>query len=183
VTPAGLAALSRFTYTLSGDTLNVGATNLVLGQPQSLLSVNGGVSISSDQAVKQASQFWSTPSDRRIKDRIRTVEVDPAFEERFQTYRVRHYYYRPEFVSEHQFSPREQIGLIADEALETHPATVDISPIHPAYGLEDFKTVNPHSIFYEMLAVVQAHARRIGELEAEVARLHAGQISAAGRPI
>jgi len=171
VTPAGVAALSRLVYTSNNDVLSVNATTLVLGRPQSLVSINGGVNISTDNAVKQTSQFWSTPSDRRIKERIRPVEVDPAFEAKFLEYRVKRYFYAPEFIRDHGFSEADQIGLIADEALESHPATVVVTPLHPDYGLEDFKTVNPHSIFYEMLAIVQSHSRRIAELEAELARI------------
>ena len=162
-----VSAIAQLSYTGNDDTLSIKCTSLVLDVPSSSLRVNGGVNISTDIAVKQSSQFWSTPSDRRIKDRIRTVEPAEA-DASLRRYRVARYHYAPAFVgAPHGFPAAEQMGLIADEVLETHPQAVHVHA-EPVYGLDHFKTVNPHTIFYEMLAVVQAHSARIAELESRL---------------
>jgi len=166
VSTSSVAAIVRLQYADDNDTMQVLCTTLSMGAPNSLVQVNGGVNISSDQAVKQSSQFWSTPSDSRIKTEVRDLEAGPEADHRLLQYRVVRYRYREPFVREHGFSPREQIGLIADEVLATHPEAVDVCRTRATYGLDEFKTVNPHSIFYEMLGTVQSLCRRVEALEA-----------------
>jgi hypothetical protein len=151
---------------------DAGSSNNALGSVKitANLAVSGDMVLATDMAQKLSSQFWSAHSDRRIKTDIRTVEATPALSDAFQQYRVTNFRYGPEFIRQHGYSPDEQIGLIADEVQRTHPQMVEESR-EPVHGMHRFKTVNPHSLFYEMVVLVQHHSRRIEQLEQEVRHL------------
>ena len=160
--------LDIVSYEVGKDTTTIGSS-LVVDKP---VTLKGTLVLNTDSATKLTSQFWLAHSDRRIKTNIRTAEDSPELAASFQKYRVVKYHYAAPFVKKFGYSDREQIGLIADEVLESHPHMVEVSA-EPVHDLSEFKTVDPHSLFYEMVVLVQGHTRRILELERNISSLRA----------
>jgi hypothetical protein len=112
---------------------------------------------------------WSDSSDKRIKKNIVDINVEDCIES-INNMKLKNYNYIDEYASNFNVDKRRQIGLIADELMETHPHLVKILD-EKFFGLDNFKTINLSQTQYEMIGCIQHLLKENKQLKEDIEML------------
>jgi pyruvoyl-dependent arginine decarboxylase (PvlArgDC) len=138
------------------------------------ITTSGGVYIAKDlwvkeNAYKTEDQFWTVPSDKRIKVDIEDVNTEDCLNS-IKTIQIKNYKFSEQYLSKYNLKENQQIGVIADELEVTHPKLVRKLEKGPL-DIPDFKTVNMSETQYEIIACVQHLLKSNEDLQKQVKEL------------
>lgn len=135
------------------------------------ITTTGGVYITKDlwvkeNAYKTEDQFWTVPSDKRIKIDIEDADINNCINS-INNIKIKNYKFTNEYLEKYNLKNNNQIGVIADELEISHPKLVRVLENGPL-DIKNFKTVNMSETQYEMIACIQHLLKENNKLTAEI---------------
>lgn len=170
--PTMLNSRNRMNIIQSTIYFNDGALTIKKGAGQGLIGINTtypeyALDIGAGNARKPTGTTWVNPSDKRVKENIKSVDLFSCARLLLQI-PFREFSYTAEFQEKTKVTSSMQYGFIAQEVKQILPNSVSLTKEH---GLDDFHSLDTDQIYKLEFGALQYLLKQVEKMELQVSTL------------